>query len=327
MLPILNNPPATLASSSMDRTFDTLLGLKRLTLSEDGADWDWHFDVPGWAWALIVIGALAAALWSYSRLIGKPWPRALLAVTRAALIVVIAMLLAGPMVVVRDELDEPDWLLVLVDRSASMAITDVPKDDAADANTRIARDAQLRRGLANYPDLFTDAQLGRDNRRILWLGFHGGTYEIEGADDPQTAATGVALPPAQGQSTAIATAIEQALQRAAGRPITGVVLFTDGRTHEATGADLVRMLKGVSVFPVPLGSPITPMNLAVERVEAPGPRVRQRHRPRHRLHRPVPSRQRRQSGQRARARRRCADGQGVGGTRRATRTGWTSRSA
>ena len=257
---------------------DWLLGLTRLSTGDERAQLGWRVEVAGWLWILIIAAGVLLAFWSYSRLAGSKSARAVLAALRAMLLILLAALIAGPMLVVEDYRLDPDWLLVLVDRSASMKIRDVidagGKTEGVDlvsAGSPITRDESLRRALGSHAGLFAADKLGKD-RRIIWLGFDGLTREIEppAATSPDTGGA-MKLPEPVGSTTAIRSAIEHALQRATGRPVSGIVLFTDGRTPQATGADLVARLKQqrIGVYPVPLGSPRTPLNLVVSRVESP----------------------------------------------------------
>ncbi|MEE9212672.1 MAG: hypothetical protein V3U29_08470 [Phycisphaeraceae bacterium] len=255
---------------------DEILGLTRISWSDPRTSLGWRVSLPAWAWALIVLTAIAFAGWSYYRLLGSRAARVTLAMVRVLLIVFIAALLAGPMLVLAQERVEPDWLLVLVDRSASMQIADTdPRELGMDsavfdkaAGVAISRDAALRAGLAYHGDVFGPDQLGKQ-RQVIWLGFDGTSYPLGAADDPTSSVP--FLPDPSGQATALRTAIEQALQRAIGRPVSGIVLFTDGRSPESTGADLIRRLQqqAVAVFPVPMGSASARLDLAVTDVHYP----------------------------------------------------------
>jgi uncharacterized membrane protein len=239
---------------------DRALGLQNLSLSQEGTSLGWRFALPLWTWVLIVLGVVLVAALAYQRLLGPKPARLALAVNRTLLLLLLSALLAGPVLVLSSENIEEDWLLLLVDRSASMTIEDMPPGDGG--LTPVSRDAVLRRALAEQAAVFGDEGLGR-GRRLHWLGFAGDTFTL---DDPT-----LQLPDAVGQRTAIRTAIEQALQSATGRPISGVVLFTDGRSPQATGGDLVRRLQqhAVSVFPVPLGAVTAPLDLLIAQVDAP----------------------------------------------------------
>jgi len=251
---------------------DQLLGLDRVSWSDQQAVLSWQPGLPLWAWVLIVVGSSVVAGWSYRRLLGPRAGRTGLAVIRSGLLIFLACLLAGPVLVLRQEKIEPDWLLMLVDRSASMQIKDtdvpgvpgVPGTDQA-THQLISRDQAFHQAVVQHAQVLQSDELHRD-RRVVWLGFDSDTFEI---DPPHLAANPLDQP--DGQTTAIRTAIEQALARATGQPVSGVVLFTDGRSSQSTGADLVKLLRqqAVSVFPVPLGTATSALDLAVTRVDAP----------------------------------------------------------
>ncbi|MEX2216689.1 MAG: hypothetical protein WD768_21425 [Phycisphaeraceae bacterium] len=271
MLTLFSNP-TTLAAGPMD----WLLGLSRLTTGDPKAELGWRFPLEALEWAAIIIVAALFAGWSYSKLMGPRKARYTLATLRALLIVFIAALLSGPMLVVEDYRLDPDWLLVLVDRSASMTIRDVIEDPGTGASSTRAggpetRDEALRRALGKHAALFTPERLGKD-RRIVWLGFDSSTREIDAPGRPSADAKGLAtLPPADGSSTAIRTAIEQALQRTVGRQVAGIVLFSDGRTPQSTGPEVITRLQQhrIGVYPVPLGAEQSPLNIAIARVDMP----------------------------------------------------------
>ncbi|MEX0887351.1 MAG: hypothetical protein WD009_13025 [Phycisphaeraceae bacterium] len=209
----------------------------------------WQYPLPAWVWALIILAAFAAALWSYSRLLGPPYARLALAALRGLVILFVAALLAGPVLVRVDERIEPDVLLVLLDRSASMQIRDAP--DPTNPGRLISRDERLRRALAGHADLFTD-----EHRRVVWLGFGGDAYDLPLATDDT-------WPAADQPTTRLRTAIEQALAAAAGAPVSGIVLLTDGRSPEPTAGELVHRLQqqAVGVYSVPFGADPLPLDL------------------------------------------------------------------
>jgi hypothetical protein len=113
------------------------------------------------------------------------------------------------------------------------------------------------------------AALAKD-RTVQWLGFDSGVYDLP-VKQEKGAATGVETGQAAGRRTALGAAIDQALARAAARPISGVVILSDGRSIDEPGRQAMRRLQAerIPVYTVPLGSaePIT--DLSLERVEAP----------------------------------------------------------
>jgi len=241
------------------------LGLDRVDWSQGQVLLGWRYEMPAWAWSVITVVAVALAGWSYANLIGRGWPKMGLALIRTVLLVFLAVVLAGPILVQKREKVEPDWLLVLIDRSASMRIKDAyAKLDGA--TEPVSRQEAVRDLITRHADLFGPEQLGRD-RRLIWLGFDSQVYPIEPSflDDRHP------LGASNGQTTLLRTAIEQGLKRASGRPISGIILFTDGRSPQSTGADLIRRLaqQAVSVFPIPIGAAFESVDLSLSRVEAP----------------------------------------------------------
>lgn len=246
---------------SLATILDQLTGLSRVSWSDPRAALGWRWPLPPWGWALIVLAAAAVGYWSYRRLLGPSKARLALASLRAALVLALAALLVGPMLVVNQEITEPDVLLVLVDQSASMEIRDMPGPAGA---APISRRQALEAALQEHAELFGPQKLGHE-RKILWLGFAGNTFEI----DPFAAS---APPPdAQRQTTALRTAIEQALQRATGQRVSGMVIMSDGRSPQSASAALIHRLQRrlINVFAVPLGAESPTLNLAIAQVDAP----------------------------------------------------------
>lgn len=239
---------------------DRLLGLdESMSLSGEQTSLGWEHPLPAWAWLLIVLVALAIAHGSYARMQGARWARFGLASFRALLLIALAVLLAGPTVVRTDVTPEPDWLLVMVDRSASMTFEDTQVGD-----TVISREDALRRSLEEQLDVFGKDALGK-GRNIVWFGYDRESYPIDALTDVKQ------LSDPSVQATNLRTAIDQALQSAAGRTVSGVVLFGDGQSPQPTGPAYAEKLTRLSVpvFSVPLGSAVPRLDLAIERVDAP----------------------------------------------------------
>lgn len=231
----------------------------------------WENPWPGWVWALLLLAAALFAAWSYSRLTGRRSGKIVLASVRFAIITLVLVLISGPMLEMPRETVEEDWVLVLVDRSVSMNIADTIDEATGD---RLSRDEQLRRALAEHAETF--AALG-ENKQLVWLGFHLGAFSLDaansGAEEPAADADGLpaALSGADGQRTSINTSIVQALQRAAARPLSGIVLISDGRTHDPPTRATVRRLQAdaVPVFTVPVGSADALADVTIRRIDSP----------------------------------------------------------
>jgi hypothetical protein len=244
--------------------FAGLLDLDTLRIGGEGVELGFQRPIPAWAWIGIVVLAAALALWSYSRLTGSAMVRTALATLRAALLIVLVILLSGPQLVQRNESVERDWVLVLVDRSASMSIADAPADAAA--APRRARDAQIREAIdAHWPMWSAMAR----ERVVQWLGFDAGAYDLAQAAPDASPAASLGEP--TGRRTSIAAALEQALARAAARPLAGIVILSDGRSATEPGRAAIRRLQAdrVPVHVVPLGSAEPVADLALRRADAP----------------------------------------------------------
>jgi len=112
------------------------------------------------------------------------------------------------------------------------------------------------------------------SRQVVWLGFHDGAFNLTAA--PVLSPEAKPISPVQldeptGQRTRLGSALEQAMQRAAARAVSGVVLFTDGRTTDAPDRSVLRRFRthAVPIFTVPLGSDEPLGDLAIRHVEAP----------------------------------------------------------
>lgn len=252
----------------MNEFLDKLLSLRRLSTSGEGVEFRLAHELPAWGWALIVSAIVLYAAWSYSRLLGTRWSRIALACLRALALLLLAVLVAGPELVKQNERVERDWVVVMADRSASMTVADAPPKDAT--STRATREDQLTRTIrSSWP---TFAGLSRD-RNLMMLGFDAEAYPLRTIDGgrPGEPPSGVDLGTPGGQRTLIGQSLEQALRRTAARPVSGIVLISDGRSADAPSRALMRELEArqVPIFVVPLGSATPLPDIALTRIEAP----------------------------------------------------------
>ncbi|MAE61078.1 MAG: hypothetical protein CMJ49_06950 [Planctomycetaceae bacterium] len=234
-----------------------LLGLDRLRLSGETLELGWRFPLPAWVWALMVLVIAALAWLGYRRMIGRAGGRAVLGVTRGLIVLCVAALLAGPMLVLPREHIERDQVLMLVDRSASMTFADVI--DPTAAGGRSTREAQLRAALLEHESAW---QSIATEHQIHWWTFADAVQPIGSPDD---------LLEPDGPATAMRSALDVALRRTTGKPISAIVVFSDGRSTEKVGAETLQQLshRAAQVIAVPLGSPTTPIDTAIGRVDAP----------------------------------------------------------
>ncbi|MFO0873517.1 MAG: hypothetical protein U0575_06045 [Phycisphaerales bacterium] len=246
------------------------------TIPADAADLrlGWEHPLPAWAWALALVAVAALCVWSYGRLRGPRPMRVALALVRGALLALLVALISGPVLVQPREQVERDWVLVLVDRSASMSVADAdPVDgvrgaDRPAGDRRTTRDVQLRDSLRRAAPIFKTLT---DERTVVWLGFDGAAFDLARDAASKAEGSGIDLGPADGWRTRLGTALDQALDRAAARPLAGVVVFSDGRTVDPPSRAVVRRLQSEAapVYVVPLGRDAPLGDLAVRRVSAP----------------------------------------------------------
>lgn len=251
----------------MNELLTNLLDLDTLRFGAEGVQFGFERPFPAWAWVTIIgVAALFAAA-SYRRLDGPLVGRTALAALRAALLIVVALLISGPRLVERTESIERDWVLVLVDRSASMTIADAPP--AREGAARRSRDQQLRDAVQNSWPMWQD--LGRE-REIVWLGFDAGAYDLSLSRSREgDTIESVTLGEAQGKRTSLATALGQALRRSAARPLSAVVVLSDGRSLDEPSRAALRQLQAerIPVHSVALGSELPVGDLAILRTESP----------------------------------------------------------
>lgn len=241
-----------------------LLDLNELSLAEEGVRLGFQRPLPGWAWLLIIAAAAVLAGWSYNRIVGSRPVRVLLAGVRTALLCVLVLLLTGPQLVDREETFEQDWVLVLLDRSASLQIEDVEREGLTG---RVAREQQLRDMLDRTWDQWSEISA---EKSILWFGFDSGVYDlarVQGEDQFSR----LLLEEPVGRQTRIGNAIDQALARAAARPLSSVVIVSDGRSSDAISRAALRRLRSeqIPIHAVALGSPDPVGDIGIRFVEAP----------------------------------------------------------
>ncbi len=262
----------------MNRFLEWALDLDTLRFGDEGVRFGFEHTLPTWAWALVVLGAAVVSLWSYRRLEGGRAARSVLAAVRGVLLVLLVVLIAGPRLIKQNQTEEQDWVLVLVDRSASLTVADAPVG-TGQAGQTVSREAQLERILRETSPTWRELS---QRRTVVWLGFDSAVFDLKTKDEPPAPDGAerdvshdepVELGEPDGRQTSLGRAIEQALKRAAARPLAGVVVLSDGRSLDEPSRASLRELEAeqVPVFVVPLGSERAVADVGVRRVE--GPRV------------------------------------------------------
>ncbi|MCG3122376.1 MAG: hypothetical protein GIKADHBN_00763 [Phycisphaerales bacterium] len=242
----------------MTPSWSGLFSGRSFSAGDPGVRFEFALGLPAWGWFLVGIACVGAAVWCYWRIAGTRVWRIGLATLRAMTLLLLAFLIAGPRLVRQPERTERDWVVMLADRSASMSVPDVETPQG-----RVTRDEQLGQAMtAAAPTL---EKLAGD-RSVLWLGFDSGAFDL-----PSPQAPGSPWAGASGRRTELSRPIEQALQRVAARPVSGLVIYSDGRLASPISRSVTQKLQAeqIPVFVVPLGSGEEVPDIAVDRVEAP----------------------------------------------------------
>lgn len=260
----------------MNDALNWLLRLDALKPADPGVQWSLLYTLPPWVWALVITASFIAAQWTYRRLEGPKPARLFLGLTRALLLILLVFLLLGPRLIRPSETVEKDWVLVLVDRSASLAIADAPADASSTSTSSSprTRDDQLRAALlAASPTLQTLAR----ERVVLFMGFDAGAYELKPTAAASAAATSttptlpINLTAPVGNRSSLGSALDAALARAAARPVAGVIILSDGRSTDQLSRATLRKLASdrIPVFSFPLGSALPQTDYLIRQVIAP----------------------------------------------------------
>lgn len=252
----------------MNDVLARLLDLQTLRFGAEDVGIGFERPFPAWVWSGVIGAAVLVSLWSYWRMEGPAWFRCVLGLARAMLLVLVLVLISGPQLVQRSESIEKDWVLVLADRSASMTIADAPGE--AGSQARETREAQLRGAVERSWPMWRALS---GERTVVWLGFDAGAFDLRAAGSGG-AVEGAAAPELgdpRGRATSIGAALDQALARAAARPLSAVVILSDGKTTSEPTRAAIRRLQSerVPVHTVALGSGTPVGDVAIRRVDAP----------------------------------------------------------
>jgi len=242
---------------------------------------------PWLIWTLL-IAAAAAGWWSYRRQSAEKKIRVTMGLTRAAALAAVVLLLGEPALVRQNTVRDPSVIALWVDTSLSMTL----RDQYADAPTiklamQASNDVEHSGDPDARPSRYDLARLLLNQSQTQWLGvlaqrqqvalFTGATQaQLVGIADNPDQLDGLfgklaAMAP-DGIATDVPAVVTGIFQNLQGRPISAVILLTDGRTTTGGSADAARNLARINVTPifaVPIGMKTQPFNLALEQITAP----------------------------------------------------------
>jgi uncharacterized membrane protein len=207
---------------------------------------------PAMVVALVLVLLGLALLVTYRRAPGHASSRyrGALAALRAALLILLGVLLLQPTLLVSTAVPQRNVVGILVDDSRSMTIAD---------NGQLTRGDQVRSLLA--PEAALPVALG-EQFQLRWFRFSRRPERIRGPD-------GLAF---AGNRSDLSTALDEVRRELAAMPLAGLVLVTDGADNAdsaITRAVLSLTAAGVPVYTVGVGEERYPTDLELTRVTAP----------------------------------------------------------
>lgn len=287
----------------MVRFFQWLIGIDSAEHVEGGS---WRLDLlarPGGDTMLMVLVGLALAAglfyWLYKREGGQLTAKArgFLLTLRVLLLAIVVFMLMEPAIVLSKQEQRPSQLLVLIDTSPSMGMSDAWVDpqraqkaahNAGLADVSLLSETArlalaqgvLRQGLIDRLRQDGDRELHIHtfdeslSRGELQTATNSGTAPGDGnraeTDAGDELAGMLAL---SGRSTGLGEAMQQALQAYRGMPLAGVVILTDAQNSTPNSLPVMKAAEqaaadGVPVYPVGMGTVLGPRNATVAQLES-----------------------------------------------------------
>jgi len=259
-----------------------LLGIEPSPDAQGGA-WSLQFESPPeGVWALVAVaGAVAAVVlvWFLYRREGRNvalLPRVVLAAVRCMILAIVAvMLLELTLIITKTELI-PSHLLMLVDTSQSMSLTDPYTDESIARRTADAVGLNTDEG---QPDVAALRQTGRlqlagrvlqDTAAKLADGRIVSIYHFDSKLQPLESTASLASLAPTGADTGVGAALESALAAHRGQPLAGALLVTDGQSNVGAAPRQVALQAakdGVPIVALATGTTEGPSNVAIVDIE------------------------------------------------------------
>ncbi len=214
----------------------------------------------GWAWFLSALCLLAFSAWTYASLQCSLPTRVALGAARFLLLLLVLFAASGPSLRFAREETDRDHVIILLDRSRSMEI-----GDGVGGKTR---DAELRRALESATPMFDAVSVTKE---LDWFGFGAGVFPIPKSPSAKSSVPLESVSPPTADETDLDSALTQSITRTGGRPISAVVVLSDGRATTPISRETTTALhdRGIKVFSVPFGSMNPIGDAALESVHAP----------------------------------------------------------
>lgn len=260
-----------------------LIGLRQLP--REAGEGDWHLELQslpnGLAAVICVALAIAAVIgvWTLYKLEGRDLStriRRLIGGIRLLTFTLVALMLLDIVLVIDRRERMPSSLLVLVDTSESMGLTD-PYDEATARGiaagltghsatseaeiTMVRQKSRLDLARQSLEPLLKDIAEGRN---VTYYGFDSTATQLEGE-------TPLADLESRGVGTAVGGALAQALSAHRGQPLAGVLIATDGQSNGGEDPRKVAQQAGrdgTVIHSLLVGSEKGPSNVRLSDVEA-----------------------------------------------------------
>ncbi|MBL4810300.1 MAG: VWA domain-containing protein [Phycisphaerales bacterium] len=241
----------------MNALFDWLFGFDAGTFGGQDSGIGFATPIPIWIWTITLL-ALGLVVWlSYRGLPGPSWVRATLGSIRWCVIGFLLVLALGPQIERGRVLIEPDRVIVLLDASGSMNMPEVAGDGSL-----TTRATQLSNLLNTNSGTFEE--LAKDSSLDVYT-FTNRTTKIEGLPNLDPSAIVESAP------TTLGGSIQSALTNAGTSPVSGIILFSDGQSHDEPSPALIESLlsSGIQIITVPIGSSDPVHDASIRLVESP----------------------------------------------------------
>ena len=241
----------------MNTLLDWLFGFDRGTFGAGDSGLGFVTPITGWLWLAALVTAAVLVWLSYRGLSGPRWARVTLGSVRWLTLIALLALALGPQIERRRSLIEPDRVIVLLDQSGSMGLPELAADGSRTTRAGILSDL-LESASTTFEDINQDS-----------------TIDVYTFTDRPTIVDGTpAIDPdsiSPSSSTAISRSIQSALSSAGTNPISGIVVFSDGQSHDAPSQTMIETLlgSGIPIITVPVGSSEPVHDASIRQVESP----------------------------------------------------------
>ncbi|MEQ9206146.1 MAG: VWA domain-containing protein [Phycisphaerales bacterium] len=241
----------------MNRIFDWIFGFDAGTFGAQDSGIGFAHSIPIWIWMPICL-VIGLSVWlSYKGLPGPRWFRVSLGSIRWGVVVLLLVLALGPQIERERTLIERDRVIVLLDASGSMRMPELASDGTLTTRARMLSDL-----LAQSSTIFEQIE---SNSFLDVYTFTDRISDVDGF--PSIDSDSIS----DSASTTLGRSLQSAISNAGTSPISGIVVFSDGQSHDQPSDALLESLMSFSVpvITVPIGSSAPVRDASIRLVESP----------------------------------------------------------